>query len=287
MPYIFPVWWELLPGRSLPARLAAYQNNEDAFPPRYREKGLRQLAALPKFRGVFLEFLETLTDRIRDAILAPSKLPAYANPVIDFSTIPSAFDDPIRAYDLEVLALHVSGEAWKPAGNLPSLAETVSSVCGRMRILGRFVSGIGAPVAAVRHAQDNRQVLLCVADKSDATAFAPLQLLNGCAAPNLAFLLIDADVNRGTAPPPITQWAIPFGDGSIKDAIRDGRAVVAAPHEMPAILEKLICKVRTKLIDLDTPARVENATLVAFAKADGVPTEQRPNLNGPGGGAST
>jgi hypothetical protein len=283
-PFIFPVWWELLPGRPLPAKLAAFQNNEDAFPARYRERGLRQLATLSKFRDTFLEFVDTLTDRLRDTLQAKGKLPAYKDP-IDFSSLPSAFDDPVRAYDLEVLTLHAAGAAWKPADTTPSLEETVGTICGTMRIVGRFRAG-GTPAQAIAHARQNRQVLLCVADLNDPAARAPLTELDAAAAPNLAFLLIDTRAQRAAAAPSAAEWAAGFGAGGIQDAARDGRTAIATPQEVPAAIEKLVCVVRTKLIDLDTPARAENAVLVDQARLAGVPTEQRPNLIGPGGGAS-
>ena len=129
-PYIFPVWWELLPGRSLPPKLSAYQNNEDAFHPRYREKGLRQLATLPKFRGAFLEFVRNLDgSNSRRYDHGFVEIACVCESCHRFFRYIQRADDPIRELRPRSTGFAcLRRRTWKPAGNLPSLAETVSGL---------------------------------------------------------------------------------------------------------------------------------------------------------------
>ncbi len=134
----------------------------------------------------------------------------------------------------------------------------------------------------VADSQRDRQVLFCITSTAENGFDAQLNAINQCDVTNLALLLIDPSTEPGGKPALISDWSQKFGGGCIGKAVADGRACSAAPHDVPRVMEELVYRTRAKLMEANSPARVEDPALAERAKAAGIPTQRNPRLTGPG-----
>lgn len=283
--FVFPVIWERMPDRKLPATLSKYQHNENAFPQRYRDLGLRQLAKLGHYNAAFQQVIEILTSGIQETLdKHPRKLPLHAFTPDEFKQLPSAFSDISRPYDIIVAVLHDDGESWQPSPQLPKVARVVESVANAMQVLASCVAASDADLKKLSDdANDRRQLLICLAVRGDAASDRRLQLLDAYKVDAFGLLCVDSTMTLGGRPELDAKWAAPNVTGSVAKAIADGRAVATSADDLSLTLERLVTKVKLVAIRSDPVAKVEDSAIEIRAVADGIPTSQRPGLRGPGG----
>ncbi|MCY2962839.1 MAG: toll/interleukin-1 receptor domain-containing protein [Planctomycetota bacterium] len=290
--FIFPIVWEVLPGRSLPKVLASFQYSEDAFPPAYSEKGLRQLAQLPRLRTAFLEFLEFLSDRIRDSLedrhrLAPHPRHAAGWQLRDWERLESAFVDTKRPYDVEVLSLVPGGPASIADARSQDLHEVVGQVAELLRVPARVSELVPTSLGAALHQNSqDRLTSVVILSASDPEFRGKLELLNAVGSTEFGLIVIDSLNDPTHRSLTLSRQISTLPARSLERALQEGRATSCAADELPCELERLFVLVRNRQMHNDKPAAAVDAATTAHATAEGVPTVQRPELTGPGGSAT-
>lgn len=283
--FILPVSWEVLPA-ALPPKLALHQFAEHEFPSSYLKKGLWYLATRTNDDD-FIDVVELLSDRIKEAIVSAQRLPPHDLPIVDFNAIPSAFDDPPRPHNVVAIAMTPGGGAWRPNDNFPGLMELTQRVCGRLGVVVRFEDPAAHDVVQrIARAEREKQLVLCLSAVADDGAVDPrlasADLAAGC---HLAFMFVDNVRNPAAQPRLIGSILDRFTGTAVSEAAADNRARISTPVLLENTLEVLLCQARAKLIATTEGVAVKDDSLERNAIDAGIPIQQRPGLTGPGGPA--
>ncbi len=287
--FIFPILWEVMPGRSLPKVLASIQYSEDAFPPSYSEKGLRQLAQLPRLRTAFLEFLEMLSDRIRDSLedrhrLVPHPRHGTGWQLRDWERLENAFVDTKRPYDVEVLSLVPGGLSKITDARSQDLKEVVGQVAELLRVPARVSELVSKSLGTALHKNfQDRLTSLVVLSASDREFRSKFESLNAVGPTEFGLIVIDPLNDPTDGSFTLSRQVSKLPAGSLARALQEGRVTSCAADELPRELERLMVLVRNRQMHNDKPAAAVDFDTTARATMAGVPTEQRPELTGPGG----
>lgn len=279
--FVFPVWWESMPGRSLPTSLEQYQSQQGLTLTKYPQLGLREILNR-RLKRDYTELLEILSKRISEVLAHPGELP-HAAPFSKWEELPNALESR-RPFDLRWHVVVAPGSTWSDSGTTLPLGLLVNQLAGSLGCGARKFRGGSATQTSLSQARDERLVVVIVVESTQGAADSDLNTINQFPLASLVLVVVDTTSTPGTRPLSPLDWTQQnFPTGSFADAVAAGRAASSTPSELANSLESLVSSARRRLLATITPARVEDPQLAQKARSDGVPVEQKPNLQGPGG----
>ena len=281
--FIFPVNWESTTGLPLPPNLAEYQNRIGVATDRYPDAGLCEILNR-RLTKDYTQLLEVLSDRIRDLLLHPGELPPHPG-FGSWDEIPNALEI-WRPYDFRWISAKAPTSTWDETALGLSLELVVQQIGGNLGCGGRRLAGGNALPSNLQRIGDRKLITVAIVEANQGLGNADLVQINDTPTRSLALLLVDTQLTPGSQPMVPEKWvAVHFPDGSFAQAIADGRAVSTSLPEFAANLESLVAMTRRKCMATEVLLRVADAAIGEQARLDGVPVDQKPTLQGPGGSA--
>jgi hypothetical protein len=283
VPRVFPLIWELTPGRRLPAAISQFQFQEGELPQAYRENGLRQVVYHERFRAAFQKVVEVVSDRIRDAILHQPPLAAHTGvqggwTKADWEALINCLENERQPCELEILSCVRTNAAFGKNNSLRDLSTQLrgnlrvavhsksvarTELAGNLRRLAEL-EGIPVLLAAWEEPQDVETVLVEAAQVQTP----------------IGVVLLDSSTTDVGSPGSIE---IPGLRAEIQSLETKGQLVRCTPQTLAPALERLAIHLRNERLGPLESARVISVDIEQRAAADGVPTAQRPDVLGPNG----
>lgn len=282
--FIFPVSWESTTGYLLPPDLAAFQNQIGVATDRYPDAGLCEILNRRLTRD-YTKLLEVLSDRIRDLLLFPGELPPHPG----FGSWDEILNglEIWRPYDFRWISAKAPTSTWDKTGLGLSLELVVQQVGGNLGCGGRRLAGGNALPSNLQLLRDRKLITIVIVEANQGLGNADLVQIDATPTGLLALVIVDPQLIPGSQPMSPEQWmAVQFPKGSFAQAVADGRAVSTSLPEFTANLESLVRLTRSKCMATEVLPRVTDASIGERARLDGVPVDQKPTLQGPGGSAS-
>lgn len=281
VPRIFPLIWELIPGRKLPRAISQFQFQDGEMPQAYRENGLRQVAYHGKYRTAFQTVVEVVSDRIRDAVQNQPRLATHAGvqagwTKTDWEALINCLENERQPCEVEILSC-ISPD--QPISNSTSLREIVTHLSDNLRIALHFksVTADAIPGNLQRlETLDGIPVLLASLDVPQEVETILRTAAN--AESTIGVVLLDAkslDASRSIV--------IPGLEHEIQSLETKSRLVRCTPADLMKSLERLAISLRNERLNPLESARATSVEIEQRAAADGIPTAQRPDVIGPNG----
>jgi hypothetical protein len=276
---IIPVLWDLKKGANIPAALGAFQYDNERFPPKYLEEGLRTLRNLTMRKDAYVRTIDELARRIHEASMRA--LPPL-RPEIAFDDLPRAFDNP-GPYNLAVVVMHEAGPQWRvdAAGAVP-LARKVDEIAHRLKVHWQdIVARPGLPARIHDLITKDRAAVVVVVDDATAASVPAAQRIAelDAAAPQRVAILIDTTADDDSAARRLFPTL-----AARTDRVLFGTFSAARPGSLEARLEFFAAKLRSELVAEDPATKVADPALEQAAAREGIAITTRPSLSGPGGG---
>lgn len=279
--YIFPLVWEVNPGRKkYPLKLSQFQFPYAEMPKDYEELGLRGLISLRKTTQM-RQVAEVLSKVITEKLATREPLPE-ALEFEDFDTIPNALVDEPVPYDVvPVMALR-NGKKWKP----PSVHQAILS----------HIEKAATAMKACVHSQPTRfdppdferlrkekQIVIVFADAQDSpeahSVFSTLNEIPSDTSSNVGILLIDLKVVPGRQPRSVLEWMNALPNTALQQAIREQRTTACFVDGLQNALELLITRIKLKLLESAEGTPVIDQAISERAAEAGIPIEFMPNID--------
>jgi hypothetical protein len=280
--FVVPIMWELPNTRPLPAFLADLQTKQGVASGEYPRTGLRQILD----RGISLEkahILETLSDRIAEVLNLPAELPTHPE-IGDWSQVPNALEVQIP-FDLRWSSVVAPGATW-PEDLVPvPLSLAVKAIAGELGCGSRRLSKGAALPTAVAKAQQDRMVIALAIEASQGAGSADLQALDAMNSIPFAVVVVDSHAAPGSPRLSAQEWVkreFPTS-GSFHAALGEGRLASARLSDVRIVFQEVITEARKRIQGAVAPARVEDSRISGLARSNGLPIDQKPTLQGPGG----
>jgi hypothetical protein len=279
--FVLPIIWEPSTTRPLPSCLADLQTKQGVASGRYPKTGLREI--LDRGMKDRAHVLETLATRIADVLNHPAELPVHPE-IIDWSQVPNALEVQIP-FDLRWSSVVAPGATW-PEDLVPvPLSLAVKAIAGELGCGSRRLSKGAALPTVVAKAQQDRMVIALAIEASQGAASADLQALDAMNSIPFAVVVVDSHAAPGSPRLSAQEWVkreFP-NNGSFHAALGEGRLASAALWDVGAVFEGVITETRKRMLAAVAPARVEDPGISDQARSNGLPIDQKPTLQGPGG----
>lgn len=278
--FVLPIIWEPSTTRPLPSCLADLQTKQGVASGRYPKTGLREI--LDRGMKDKAHLLETLATRIAEVLNHPAELPVHPE-IVDWAQVPNALEVQFP-FDIRWASVLAPGATW-PGDLVPvSLPLVVKAIAGELGCGSRpLPKGVALPTA-VSKAQAGRMVVALAIEASQGAASADLQALDAVASNPFAVVLVDSQAAPGSPPMPAQEWVKrEFPNGSFQTALSEGRLASARLGDVRTVFEEVITEARKRMLASVAPARVEDPAIIDQARSNGLPIDQKPTLQGPGG----
>lgn len=281
--FIFPVSWEPSSGRNFPPKLAEYQNLIGITTDRYPKAGLCEILNR-RLTKDYTKLIEVLSDRIRDLLQYPGELPPHPG-FASWDEIPNELEI-WHPYDFRWILAKTPGSTWDETALGMSLELVIEQICCNLGCGGRRVVDGNVSPAKLKLIQERKLITLAIIEGNQGIGNADLVQINATPSQSLALLVVDTKLTHGSQPMSFESWVTRhFPGGAFAQAIADGRAASTSLLEFQSNLESLVRLTRSKCMATDVWLRVADASIGERARLDGVPVDQKPTLQGPGGSA--
>ena len=283
--FIFPLIWNIEVLESeLDPQIARLQYRSKRYPKAYDRGGLSQLSKLGKNRDDFILFVDALAHEVSSVLKknAELELPA-AKGIKNFEQIVSAFVPKPRPYDMLYWSPVEKSGVFPAAPDAKSLKGILGLLANSMQIVIRPFLPKSDALKTLTLAKENLQIVLIITEFDTPLDDVMKQAGALTTLDNLALIVIDRTAGQGTSARPIQTWlqnhtSFPaFGLLAKAD-----RAVTCLQADLWKEIEMLRARARISMIENAPSGKAEDAVLAKKAAAEGISTDTKPDLRGPG-----